>query len=124
MGYNTSVIVLNDALETIAEDPYFGKRLRDAVHSVGVNDGKPIDIPAVSPQGAIHCNAATVIETHHADCTSVVTIGGNCGQVLGITYGWRNDLSKEEDKIRILKALAYDLGYTIRKSSRVPRRKI
>ena len=30
MGFNTTVVILNDSLDMIANDPYFGSRLVDA----------------------------------------------------------------------------------------------
>ncbi len=80
MGWNTTVVLLNDALHEIAEDPEFGKRLADAVSLLAVNKG-PVDVSAHGRR-SIHCNAATVIETHHADITVHVAVGQNYGQVV------------------------------------------
>jgi hypothetical protein len=78
MGYNTTVVVLNDALAEIEQDPDFGKKLARAIRlaSRGLQD--------VSAHGK-HCmfaNAAQVIETHHADYDVLVKIGGNTGSVV------------------------------------------
>ncbi len=90
MGYNTSVIVLNDALEDIESDPNFGKKLAAAIRERNLNpNGRPIDVSAWG-----HCNAASVIETHHADQTSVVLIGGNTAKVLGTAFGYRYEISR------------------------------
>ena len=80
MGYNTTVVVMNDALSYIKDDPEFGARLADAVSRAVM--GKPVDVPAHSRSGGIHCNAATVIETHHADYDVMVRVGGNRGEVV------------------------------------------
>jgi len=80
MGYNTTIIVMNDALGWIAEDAGFGKRLADAVSQA--YGGRQIDVPAYSAKGGIHCNAATVIESHHADYDVLVRVGGNRGEVV------------------------------------------
>jgi len=108
---------MNDALDYIAEDPNFGKNLKSAILHLQVSDGEPIDVSARSAAGGIHCNAATAIESHHADQTSVVTFGGNCGQVLGTYWGWgeRFGLNKPESKVKLLKDLAATLGYDLHK---------
>lgn len=88
MGYNTTVVVMNDALGEIAEDTEFGKRLAAAIQQV--QRGKPVDVPAYGKRG-IHCNAAIVIETHHADHEVVVAVGGNDGRIVD-----RATLTKQE----------------------------
>ena len=85
MGYNTSVIVLNDALDNIGRDPAFGNSLAAAISQLGL-PGARRDVSSLG-----HCNAATVIETHHADQTSLVSFGGNCGIQQMITYGWEHN---------------------------------
>lgn len=80
MGYNTTVVVLNDALDIIAKDPEFGAKLADAIARVSRKSG-PIEVAASSGR-SIHCNAATVIETHHADYEVLVSVGGNIGRVV------------------------------------------
>ena len=80
MGYNTTVVVLNDALSYIKDDPGFGARLAYAVSRAVM--GKPVDVPAYSIGGGVYCNAAIVIETHHADYDVMVRVGGNRGEVI------------------------------------------
>lgn len=80
MGYNTTVVVLNDALGFIENDPEFGKRLARAI--MEVQRGKPIDVSAHSKGGGVHCNAAAVIESHHADHDVCVIVGQNYGRVV------------------------------------------
>jgi uncharacterized hydantoinase/oxoprolinase family protein len=74
MGYNTTVIVLNDALDNIANDPNFGKKLVAAIKNACYGTTN------VSAGGFV--NAATVIESHHADEHVLVDIGGNMGKVV------------------------------------------
>ena len=109
MGWNTTVVVMNDALDAIAHDPEFGKKLAractQAVH------GRPVDVSA-----SMHINAATVVETHHADGTTLVAVGGNYGRSLGEFYAYGD----EDEDIRLLKALADKLGYRV---SRKPQKK-
>ncbi len=109
MGYNSTVVVMNDALHAIEDDPQFGKKLSQAIMTV--SRGNPVDVSALN-----HCNAATVIETHHADGTALVAVGQNYGHNLGILYPY----GEEELDVRVLKALADKLGYYV---SKKPQRK-
>ena len=79
MGFNTTVVVLNDALGEIAEDAQFGERLAAAIRQV--QRGKPVNVAAHGKHG-IHCNAALVVETHHADQDVLVRIGGNTAEIV------------------------------------------
>ena len=116
MGFNTTMIVMNDALHCIKEDPDFGCKLAEAIIQCagsGILQGNHLaDVPAGS-----FANAATVIESHHADGTAVVAIGGNIGTNLGIVFPYGD---KEEYSVRVLRQLADQLGYQLRKK---PRRK-
>ena len=80
MGCNTTVVVMNDALSYIADDPLFGNRLADAIGQAC--SGKKVDVAAISKNGGVHSNAATVIECHHADFDVMVKVGGNTGFVI------------------------------------------
>ena len=101
MGYNTTVVVMNDSLHAISRDSEFGKKLSDAVTLV--RRGKQ-DV-----HSGWHVNAATVIETHHADSIHLVAVGGNVGEDLGYVGHWMSD------EIEYIKELAAKHGYTLRK---------
>ena len=60
MGYNTSMIIMNDGLHYIEEDPDFGRKLASAVSQLSLNmhPSWGIDVSA-----GPHVNAATVIES-------------------------------------------------------------
>ena len=106
MGHNTSMLILNDALNSIKNDKEFGRKVHEAVCELSSGRGQ-IDISSGG-----HCNAATVVETHHADATSVVAFQGNLATVLAehiYAYG------DEPEEIRILKQLADKYGYSLRK---------
>lgn len=107
MGYNTSVLIMNDSMHEIAKDPEFGKKISDAAGLL-FRGNKPIDI-----QVGGHCNAATVIEQHHADQTAILAVGGNYATVLGTHWSYAHH--RPEDKLAILKSLADDLGFDISK---------
>lgn len=107
MGFNTTVVVLNDALHQIAGDPKFGKTLADAIDGLQINGRRPY------VGAGFHANAATVIETHHADGLVAVAVGGNYGKDLGYVGGYRTDPDTKEGKIAILKNLASNFGLKI-----------
>ena len=117
MGYNTTVIVLNDAVDQIAKDPQFGKKLADAISSIRTDQylteqaGKKYYGTDVSAGN--HCNAATVIETHHADITKVILVGGNMGEDIGAAWLRKADEPKE---LQLARALAEEHGYHLRKN--------
>jgi hypothetical protein len=115
MGYNTTVIVLSDALHLIAEDKEFGRKLYQAICGLSLgNDpktGKPYRSPDISAGNYV--NAATAIESHHASSNAIIAVGGNCATVLGYEHGDRHD--SPQDKERILRSLAAELGFTLRK---------
>lgn len=103
MGYNTTLVILNDSLNCIEEDANFGKKVANAIRAV-LGKGKPIDICS-----GFHANAASVIETHHADEMKIIAVGGNCGEDLGYVGGYR------ATQLDMLKSLADRLGYRIAK---------
>lgn len=81
MGYNTTVLVLNDALGDIENDPEFGRKLAAGIRARLVT-GKPVDVSA-----GRHSNGVRVIETHHSSETAIVAIGGNFGTCLHTMLG-------------------------------------
>lgn len=100
---NTSLLILNDALDAIKRDPDFGRKVAMNVQghqqsSSYIHSGNFV-------------NAARVIETHHNEYTSVVAVGGNCATILGNIYGNRH--SEESFQLQILSELAGRLGYTL-----------
>lgn len=94
MGYNSTIVIYNDALSSIERNPNFGKELDRAIGEVACWN-RPVDIPG-----------GMVVETHHADGDAIVRIGGNRGEVLGYTY-------HAQDKLDVLKQLAREMGYRL-----------
>jgi len=107
MGFNTTVVVMNDAGDQIANDPTFGKKLAQAIRGM-FGDRGPIDVSAGN-----HLNAATVIESHHADNTVLVAVGGNFATALLQTGGYRHHEVQGQEQL--LRDLADKLGYRISK---------
>jgi len=75
MGWNTVVVVMNDAIHDIENDPAFGRRLAQAIREQMGRRHTPIDVPAGG-----HCNAATVICQDHADAVQLVEVHRNYGR--------------------------------------------
>ena len=106
MGYNTTVVFINDALDQVAADPNFVSNLLDAISQASQLPDQRIDISAGN-----HANAAHVVECHHADTSIAITVGGNLGQVRARTYsGVRPDGEVQED---LLRNWADKLGYRL-----------
>lgn len=112
MGYNSTILVMNDALHAIGEDGEFGKKLKQAISSYP--RVKDPNISAVSKDGAIHCNAATVIDCQHADVTQVVTVGWNSGIVVDRQYINYHDMEMTTEE-KVLRNLAEKLGFYVSK---------
>ena len=110
MGLNSTVIVMNDALGAIEDDPDFGKNLAQAIkRQVGDHHSH------VSVRAGNHHNAASVIEQHHANDTAVVAVGGNHASSLGIVAGCDNSHHTDKGKVQVLKRLADQMGYSLHK---------
>lgn len=100
MGFNTTVVVLNDVLGEIEKDEKFGEKLADAI--------KSLHHPASLLGGGVK-----VLETHHNSNVAVVAVGGNYGTVLA--WGPDTPHHTEEGQLVLLKALAEKLGYKLEK---------
>lgn len=65
MSCNITVVVMNDALGHIEEDPEFGKKLVQAILGFGDPEkGQNSDVSAKRMSGTVHPKAATVIGAH------------------------------------------------------------
>ena len=108
MGYNSSVLILNDRLYEIEQDKEFGKNLARAISELSIKK-----MVRFGPQ-------VTAVETHHADGFSVVAFGGNTAYHLGTTWcpSATKSTSHEEE---ILRAIADQMGYRIVKKPRKKR---
>jgi hypothetical protein len=111
MGFNSTVIVMNDALHEIESDPEFGKNLANAIMMHSGGPGQRLDVNAGG-----HVNAASVVDCQHADVISIVAMGGNHGTVLLRTHnGGRHHA--ESEQIELIKALADKYGFRLVKKS-------
>lgn len=121
MGFNTTVVIMNDALDQIRDDPEFGKRLYDAVLKSGC--GVPEELSCLVRAGN-HVNAAVVVETHHADGLMIVAVGANSGRVVGSTHWERLKVEpKEAFREQIIRDLSRDVtDLVVSKRRRKPRK--
>ena len=109
MGFNTTVVVCNDFIHDIEQNPgEFAKGLADGIGAYTYKQ-RPIYIGF----------GANVIETHHADGNAVVSVGGNCGHVLGHVLG--SNREDNETKLSFIKQLAEQHGYRLVKKRKVSR---
>ncbi len=84
MGWNTTVVVLNDALEYIENDPEFGRKLGAAVRRLTV--ARPVKIDAHDRERGGISSAAVAVETHDNDTVVTVEVGGNTAEVVATRY--------------------------------------
>ena len=104
MGYNSVLVVMNDALDMIRNDPEFGERVYQSTLSVRDRE----DVSAHSNNGGIFCNAATVISSAHADEPQVMVVKHNTGWVY--RYGKTLPDSVLEDLAFVLEQHGYRIS--------------
>lgn len=93
MGFNTAVIVRNDFLHEIKDDPEFGQKVYGTIISNG--------------RGPYHGQSFDVLPSNHADNMQIVAIGGNSIRYLGYGGEWgANDET-------ILRNLASSMGFKL-----------
>ncbi len=105
MGFNTSILISNDARLFIKDNPFeFTKcvlRMMDITGDVQLGDSLPIGGQS---------NVVSLITRAHADTTNLVLIGQNSSETLYQTGIWHGE---EQKNIDILKKAAFNLGYNL-----------
>lgn len=92
MGYNTTVLILNDAFGEIERHPEeFVAGLKPFVNGAGYNlrenrRDHEIGHGDVSFPVGHYANGVSVIDVQHADATQVIMVGGNHATLLGEAY--------------------------------------
>lgn len=81
MGWNTTIMIQNDALGMIAADPQFGAKLSQAIASWEPGETVRIDVQGWK---SLYVGAAMVIESHHSSDEVLVKVGGNRGVVVQV----------------------------------------
>lgn len=110
MGFNTPVLILNDALHLIENDREFGKNIAKAIFSAYARQ-QPIDIGVSG-----HCNAATVLPPAHADVVQVIAFGGNHASTL-MRIGNGGHHYTSEEQMQLVKDLADQYGFRLVKKT-------
>lgn len=103
MGFNSTVLILNDRLSEIRRDPErFVEEMVQGIHRCGL-PGEQMDI---------YTGQSTVMSCAHADQVTILAVGGNCATVLGRVYnGGRHHA--EEDQESLLRELADQHGFRL-----------
>lgn len=97
MGFNTTLVLMNDRLEDIRKDPEFGRALADAVEEFPLSDVRPY------PTG----HGIYIIERHDSSLASVVVSHNHSGECIAVLD------SPKDVKQNVMRALAKELGYRI-----------
>lgn len=79
MGVNTTIVIYNDAIESIKNDKNFGATLYDAIIE---NDRTRLNTIFFTSFGNGAQTAGEVIEQHHSSRMVTIKIGGNTGVVI------------------------------------------
>lgn len=109
MGYNTPVLILNDAMHMLETDPKVGRKMYEAI-------GESYGGKGVSFGIGNYCNGGYALPSMHADDVQVVAIGGNCMKRLGVVYGgWH--LMGGDNTEKLMRQLADSLGYRLVKKA-------
>jgi hypothetical protein len=96
MGFQTTIIIRNDAIGDIQRNPaQFVDGLLHAINEVSAGDTKGWDVPCGN-----HANVARVIEVHHSDSTTIVASGGSTAELLATIHEWR--WGSIEEKMRAI----------------------
>jgi hypothetical protein len=102
MGFNTTVLFLNDAVHLLTEDKKFPEKLLQAIRMAGsCNPDRAIDVSL-----SCHVNAVRVLGVSHADNLQIFGIGGNTGQLLGLASCYNSEHT-------VLRRLAAQHGYRL-----------
>jgi hypothetical protein len=110
MGWNTTVLILNDAVHLIEGDKSFPGKLSQAIALAGAARGRRDGQVDVSIGN--HLNGCTVVTKHHADQTALIAVGGNHATVVHQTFG--NDKHHTaEGQERLLRDWAEAMGFRL-----------
>lgn len=94
MGYNTAVMLLNDRLHELRDDPNAGRKIYNAAITADRNGGD--------------FQYGEVVPSHHADAIQVVLVGGNRIRTLKTLY-----YGSFDDNEAILRRLADEMGFRL-----------
>ena len=115
MGYNSTILILNDGLDDIERDlPAWWESVKRKILSMDTEQrGHADGHYGLGDVGAgCHANCSTVLACHHADEVVVMAVGGNHASFLGSVYNGGKH-SDPKDQLDILKRLADKRGYRL-----------
>lgn len=105
MGFRTVVVLSNDYVHEWGHDPYLGSKIFLAAGTRDLAAGQNF-----SPYGEI-------VEQVHADTQTVAFLDG-CGGEAMVREHWRCNEDDGAKNLRLLKALADKLGYSVRRKNK------
>lgn len=104
MGWNTGVIILNDALHSIEENPE--EFTRNLIQAIRDFRGESVNVAVGG-----HVNAAAVFHQSHADNTGVYALGGNhASRLVEVYNGGKHHTDAEKESL--VKAMRKPQGIT------------
>ncbi len=119
MGFNTTVVLLNDRLHDYQENAQQVMNTICARASVCMDDAQEKKWPELYkqpfPSQYRLGYGASIPSIHHADRTALIAVGGNCATTLIEVGDWHH--ATNDGQIGLLKALAAKLGYRIIKKN-------
>lgn len=103
MGYNTAILVLNDTLNDISDNPQaWWDKVRDSIATFGISKNNDLYISSI-------VEGTKVFHMEHADCVTPYALGGNYTFVIG--NGETN--TEKLFEINLLKNLAKKYDYRL-----------
>lgn len=116
MGWNSGVLILNDAFHDIDENL---QEWWDQVR-LQIQGGSLSSLKAQTPiKAGNHYNSSYVFHCEHMDTVGVYAIGGNEATLLGFTRDPREGFHTYDAKLKLLKDLAEQFDYRL-----VPKRQV
>jgi hypothetical protein len=109
MGYNTTILILNDTMHEIDDDPKaWWEETRENIYRRLSQDGP---FPRWGGRGG-----TKVISNEHANYTNIIAVGGNTATILHLSLNSRHH--EPQDKERIVREMASELGFYLVKKKK------
>ena len=105
MGFNSTVLILNDRLSEIRREP---ERFVEEMLNGIARSGYPVE------EVGFHPGQSTVMSCAHADTVTILAVGGNCSTILGRFHNGGAHHT-EEAQVKLLRELADKYGFSLRK---------